>query len=378
MVVGIRDGAKLLGISVVCACMVFVCTFFLNYYLDALSIADRISEELRPLYEAQLLTAKLVCLISGCCLLLVSVVLLIFYVKLYIDSHVRQLGILKAMGFSDGRISLGFWVFGFSVLIGTAAGCACGYAVMPLIYRQMGEGLPAIAIGFHAELPFGLILLPAVFFSLVAMLCARHRLRRSALDMIAGRTSERVRSVKRSKYKDRPFLTDLRRETLKSRKSLVFFIAFAAFCFAAMTQMAVSMDTYASKTMAFMIFIIGIVLALTAFLLSLTALVNANGKTVSLMRAYGYSLKECASAVLSGYRIPAYIGFAVGTAYQYGLMTVMIEIVFSGVLYEIPSYAFNVGAFFGALVAFAVLYETTSVLYAKKLGKISVREMAAE
>lgn len=377
MTVGFKKGVQLIGISIVCFCMVFVCTFFLNYYLDASSIAGQITDELRPLYEAQLLTAELVCIISGCCLFLVSVVLLTFYIKLYIDGHVKQLGILKAMGYSDGKIAVGFWVFGLSTFLGAALGYVCGFAIMPLIYRQMGEGLPDITITFHAELLFGLVFLPSAVFALFAVFCAKFHLRRSALDMITGRRKNRIRIKTNSVNRNRPFLADLRRETLKSHKALVFFVAFSGFCFAAMTQMAASMDQYSSKTMGYIIFMIGIVLAVTAFLLAFTSLVNANAKTISLMHAYGYSLKECASAVL-GVRIPAYIGFAVGTVYQYVLLLVMIEVVFRGVDYTIPVYTFNVGAFFLTLAAFAVLYEVASVFYTCKLAKISVREMTSE
>ena len=38
MVVGIKDAAKLIGISIICCCAVLVCSLFLNYYLDILQI----------------------------------------------------------------------------------------------------------------------------------------------------------------------------------------------------------------------------------------------------------------------------------------------------------------------------------------------------
>lgn len=50
-------------------------------------------------YNAQVSTAKVVCLVSGGCLLITSVVMLIFYSKHYIDSHKKELGILKALGY---------------------------------------------------------------------------------------------------------------------------------------------------------------------------------------------------------------------------------------------------------------------------------------
>ncbi len=45
-------------------------------------------------------------------------------------------------------------------------------------------------------------------------------------------------------------MKDLRGVTLRSRKSLVFFVAFSAFCFSAMVQMSFSMTELASETFA--------------------------------------------------------------------------------------------------------------------------------
>lgn len=79
-----------------------------NQPTGALAVRDRVEEASLPLYEAQLLSAKLTCLISGLCLMLVSVVLIAFYVKLYLDGHAKQIGILKALGVSDWKIASGF------------------------------------------------------------------------------------------------------------------------------------------------------------------------------------------------------------------------------------------------------------------------------
>lgn len=99
MVVSLKDGLKLFGITVVAFCAVFVCSFFLNFYFDALTIKDSITEEVRALYDAQLATSKFTCAISGGCLTLIALVMLVFYIKLYVDTHLKQLGVLKAMGY---------------------------------------------------------------------------------------------------------------------------------------------------------------------------------------------------------------------------------------------------------------------------------------
>lgn len=79
MVVGIRDGVKMIGISIISCCAVLVCTMFLNFYVDIRLIEGQILSETAMLfYQAQVSTAKVVCLVSGGCLLLTSVVMLFF------------------------------------------------------------------------------------------------------------------------------------------------------------------------------------------------------------------------------------------------------------------------------------------------------------
>lgn len=123
MVVGIRDGAKMIGISIISCCAVLVCTMFLNFYVDIRLIEGQILSETAMLfYQAQVSTAKVVCLVSGGCLLLTSVVMLFFYCKHYIDTHKKELGILKALGYSNLKIAANFRVFGISVLLGGLPG----------------------------------------------------------------------------------------------------------------------------------------------------------------------------------------------------------------------------------------------------------------
>ena len=378
MIVGFKEGVKLFGIAIVCACAVLVCTFFLNFYLDALAMQDLVSGDAATLFEAQLLMAKVVSLISGGCLSLIAVVLVVFYVKLYVDAHTSQLGVLKTLGFSNMRIASGFWVFGLSTLIGCAAGYGGGYALMPLVYKKLTEGLYAVEICFHAELLCGLVLAPAVLMAGIAILSAYFKLRIPALQLLRGEENGGRAAEQRREGKTHPFLTEMRRATLRSRKSLVFFIAFAAFCYSAMLQMSLCMDEYASSTMGIILFLIGVALSATCFLLAVTTLARANAKTVAVMRAYGYSLWECRRAVFGGYRVPALVGFGIGTVYEYGLMKLMIDLVFADVAYGVPPVTFHTGAFFGVLISFIVLYEAVMTFAAYRLGKISVRSFVLE
>lgn len=378
MTVSLKDGLKLVGISIICACAVFVCTFFLSYYLDALSVRDAVAENALPLYESQLLSSKLTCLISGLCLLLVCVVLLLFYVKLYLDGHAKQIGILKALGYGNGKIALGFWVFGLSVLLGCAVGFGGGYAIAPVIYKQMGgDGLPEVPITFHAELLVCFVILPAVCFAALAVLYAFIKLRLPAAELLRGKT-ELAKGKAHFTKKERPFLRELFFETLRARKALAFFVAFACFCFSAMLQMSVSMmDLTEGPTMGAIVLGMGIVLAVMSLLLAFTAITSSNEKTVSVMRANGYTLVQCGGAVLGGYHIPAVVGFAVGTVYQYGLLRLMVDLVFKGVE-EMPAYSFDVETFFIVLAAFIVLFELAVAAFTYRMGKNSIRKLTVE
>ena len=96
MLVGIKNASKLIGLSIIACCAVLVCTMFVNFYFDVRLIESEITSELSIVfYNAQVSTAKVVCLVSGGCLLLTAVVMLLFYIKHYIDTHKKELGILN-------------------------------------------------------------------------------------------------------------------------------------------------------------------------------------------------------------------------------------------------------------------------------------------
>lgn len=144
-----------------------------------------------------------------------------------------------------------------------------------------------------------------------------------------------------------------------------------------MMQMSFSMRDYANEIMGAIIFCIGIVLAGTALILAFTSLAAANARTVAVMKAHGYTLAECGRAVLGGYRIPAYCGFAVGTAYQYGLMKLMIDTIFRD-MPDVPAYRFETVVFLIVLAVFAVLFELATGYFTLRMGKTSARVFAAE
>lgn len=382
MVIGIKDALKFIGISVISCCAVLVCTMFFNFYLDIAAIENEIvSEEIMLFYNAQVSTAKVVCFVSGGCLLVTSVIMLVFYIRYYIDAHKKELGILKALGYSDWRIAGNFYVFSVSILIGTAAGFAMAFIIMPFFYRLQNEDkiLPEFTIGFHPSIFIYFVVIPTALFALLSVVYAYIKLKMPVILLLKDTvyTQSNPKKTKAEKNTDRPFIDDLKRNTLKTKKTLVFFSIFSAFCFSAMMQMSYSMIDLSSEMMAAMIMIIGIILSCVTLFLAITTVVNGNTKTIAMMRVFGYSQKECCNALLGGYRPLAYIGFAAGTVYQYALLRVMVDVVFKNIE-NVPLYEFNFKAMLVTLICFAVIYELVMYFYSERIKKISVKEIMLE
>ncbi|MCM1156365.1 MAG: ABC transporter permease [Roseburia sp.] len=385
MIVSIKDGAKLAAISVMMCCAVLVCTLFLNYNMDLKGIEALITEP-QPLvlYEALTSMGKAVSAVSGGCLLLTSGIMLLFYIKNYIDAHKKELGILKALGYSNMQIAKDFYVFALSVFIGAALGFGGAFLLMPTFYRTQNEEgfFPDFTVQFHPSLFIALVIIPTVAFGVLAIFYACVKLKRPTIDLLKEKLQVsggrfRTGAKEKNTEKETGFLQDMRKATIRGKKALLFFVVFGSFCFSSMMQMSASMDMLASEMFSIMIFTIGVLLSGITLFLSLTSVVHGNTKTISMMRVFGYTSKNCKDAVLGGYRIPAYIGFAVGTVYQYGLLKMTLEVIFKD-WEEIPEYNFDVQAFIVVLLAFVALYELIMYGYARKIRKISLKEVMLE
>lgn len=382
MLIGIKNVSKLIGISIIACCAVLVCTMFLNFCFDIQLIENEITSELSMVfYNAQVSTAKVICLVSGGGLLLTSVVMLLFYIKHYIDTHKKELGILKALGYSNLKIAKNFWVFGISAFIGTAVGFGGAFLIMPWFYALQNEDkiLPEITINFHSSLLLYFVVLPTVCFSMLSICYAWYKLKKPVLLLLKDnlQAASKTPKYRIEKSKEASFIEDLKRNTLKSKKTLVFFIIFASFCFSAMTQMSFSMKDLSSEMMGVMMLVIGLVLAFTTLFLAITTVINGNTKTIAMMRVFGYSQKECCRAILGGYRPMSYIGFVIGTVYQYGLLRLMVDVVFKD-MEGVPAYEFDFPVMLISLVVFIFVYEMAMYIYSEKIKKISVKEIMIE
>ena len=341
--ISIKDIIKTIGIIVMTMCAVFISTLFLNYTIDLKGISDLITTpEMQSFYDAQVMTSKVVVGVTGGCLLLTTIVTLFFYIKIYIDNHKSELGILKALGYSNFTISKKFSIFGLSAFIGTLLGYIIALLMMNYYYEvQLEDGyLPIFTPTYNIELLFYLVIIPTILFGILSIVYANYK---------------------------------LKTVTFKQKKSLVFFMGFSVFCFANLLQMGFSMDKLASPLMKWMMYIIGIVLSSVTMLLAMNTLIKNQKKNIGMMRVFGYQMSDCRKYILDSYRVVSYIGFALGTLYQYYLLKIMVEVVFKDI--EVPEYKFNFKVFFITLAIFTIVYELLIRYYSKKLNKIPIKEI---
>ncbi len=375
--IAVKDIFKFVGIIIISACAVFVCALFLNYNIDLRGIESQITGQTQALFDAMVTTGKVVSAVSGGCLLMTSAVMLMFYIKRFIDSHRKQLGILKALGYSNARIVRGFGIFGLSVLVGTATGFGGAFCLMPKFYSVQNEDglLPEFEPSFHLGLFAALVILPTVIFALLSIFFALLKMKTPVLELLKGKSVPKTKPVKSGD--DLPFLKDMKRATVRGRRSLVFFIGFAAFCYSAMFQMSLGMDKLASEMMSLMTLMIGLVLAFVTLFIAVTTIIRSNAVSVSVMRVFGYSSRECSSAVLNGYRPAALVGFVIGTVYQYALLRIAVDVLFKDIE-DVPEFDFNYKALIIAAISFVIIYEAVMYFYSRKIGKISVKEIMTD
>lgn len=376
MIISLRDGFRLYGVTLILACAAFVCTLFLEYRLDLEAVAAQIEPEIQMLYDAQLASSNVILAVTGGCLLAVSIAVLGFYLSSRIESQRRELGILKAMGATRWELASHFWVFGCSGLMGTAAGYAGALLWLPTFCSIMDKDgwLPSLPDTPHPVLLGVIILAPALLMALFSVLGAAHLLKRAPLALIRG---EEPKSGAAVTGRQEAFLPMLKRSVLRSRRSLVFFIFFGGFCYGAMMQMGPSMWDLSSEAMGIMMLMIGLVLAVTAVVLAAGSAMRARLRMLALLHAVGYTDAERRRAVLGVYRPFAYIGFAVGTVYQYFLLRIMLDVFYAD-FPDLPDYSFDTGIFFIVLLTFAGFYELCMRICADRRKKVSLRSFMAE
>ena len=377
MVISIKDLRKLSVVSIISFCAVLVSTLFVNFYLDLQSIeVETLSLPAKAYYDAQVLIAKFVSLVSGGVLSLLAVLLLFFYIKQFIDDHKEELGILKALGYHNVELAKHFWIFSCSIFLGALLGFASSFFFMKDFYdlRNQKGLLPNIEIHFHWQLFLAMVILPTLLFALLGIGYALIKLKQPCLYLLKRLEIAQVKQKYHQTKVNKSFLQELGAVHVYKRKLLIFFVVFAAFSFAAMMQLSLGMKDFIDGTIQVMMMGIGILLSLSILLLCLGTVVQENKASLALMKAFGYSQKECSRVVLARYRLVAYLGFVLGTAYQYGLMKILLKVIVKDAQ-DVPDYSFDVHLCLITFLAFVILYELLVTYYFKVIRRMTLKEI---
>ena len=328
-------------------------------------------------YDAQVSLSWMVAMVSGVVLSLTSILLMCFYIKQFVDDHKEQLGILKALGYSNGQLAKRFWAFGLSFGAGALLGYFASFLMMGHFYDFRNEKgiLPEITIHFHWQLLLALVMLPTTFFMVLAIGYARRQLQTPALRLLKKSLSPiKVKRRKRVPKKENGFLKELSSSLIWGRKSILFFVVFGSMCFAAMVQLSFGLRDYTDDIIQTMMIMIGLILSFSILFLSLGIVVSESRETLALMKAFGYTDRECQSHILAPYRFWAYLGFVLGTVYQYGIMEILIGVIKDTVPEKIEHH-FDGNVCFWTLLGFAVVYESLFYLSNRKLQKQTIKEV---
>ena len=252
-------------------------------------------------------------MVSGVVLSLTSVLLMCFYIKQFVDDHKEQLGILKALGYSNGQLAKRFWAFGLSFGAGALLGYFASFLMMGHFYDFRNEKSFEITIHFHWQLLLALVILPTTFFMVLAIGYARRQLQTPALRLLKKSPSPiKVKRRKRAPKKDKSFLKELSSSLIWGRKSILFFVVFGSMCFAAMVQLSFGLRDYTDDIIQTMMIMIGLILSFSILFLSLGIVVSESRETLALMKAFGYTNRECQSHILAPYRFWAYLDLFLG------------------------------------------------------------------
>ncbi|WP_060976709.1 FtsX-like permease family protein [Streptococcus sp. CCH8-C6] len=377
MVISIKDLRKLSVVSIISFCAVLVSTLFINFYFDLQSIeVETLSLPAKAYYDAQVLIAKFVSLVSGGVLSLLAVLLLFFYIKQFIDDHKEELGILKALGYQNFELAKHFWIFSCSVFIGSLLGFASSFFFMKDFYdlRNQKGFLPTIEIHFHWQLFLAMVILPTFLFALLGIGYALIKLKQPSLYLLKRLELAQVKQKHRKTKANKLFLKELGAVHFYKRKLLIFFVVFAAFSFAAMMQLSLGMKDFIDGTIQVMMIGIGVLLSISILLLCLGTVVQENKASLAFMKAFGYSKKECCRVIFARYRVVAYLGFVLGTVYQYALMKILLKVIVKNVQ-GVPDYSFDVQLCLIAFLVFVILYELLLAYYVKTIEGLTLKEV---
>ncbi len=369
---------KQFGIILLSLCTVFVCTLFLNINIDMRAIKDLIlTTEGVQIYNAKMIMYNTIIAACGGVVGLIIVLVLFFTIVNYIDDNSKNLGILKALGYSRKKLALMFYKYGLCILFGSIIGFIIAFCFMPVVYNGFNDpALPNVNIHFNFLTLLFTVIIPYMIFTIIGIVIAFWKLKKTPLELIKNIKKEKKQTYKERKNKEyASFIIEVKYNSIKRSKMPLLFTLIGAFCFSAQIQMSLSMDSLnVSVLFTGIILIVGILLGTTTLIISLSSVVKNNKDYLAILKAYGYTNKECNIMLFPLYRITSYLGFIIGTHYQYFFLKAMVGL-FTGPYDMVIEYRFNFKAFVITIFSFIILFEFLMYLYKTQIKKLSLKKV---
>ena len=374
-IIQLKQLKQLSVVAVICACASFVATLFLNFWLDLrLLDFDQLSLLGQAYYRVQEKISQVVAGVSGLVLVATALAMVLFYIHQFIEDHQTDLGILKAMGYARGQLARQFWIFGLYGLLGTLLGGLAAYTFLPHFYttRNSAGLLTGLSLHLHWGLVLTMVLLTSLLLTAMAVGYAYHVLARPSLVLLKGSQTLRPPRKKGPQGGRENFLSDLRASLFWRHKFLIFLVGFAAFCIAAMLQLALSLQDMMDVALQVMMIGIGLILSLSIFYLALLTLLSRHKDSVAILKAMGYSQRDCLSVTLRPYYGVVMLGFLLGSVYQFCIMRLILWLVVGQGSQMVDS-GFNWVNFVLAGFLLVIVYTGFNVYFSRRLAQVPIK-----
>lgn len=376
-----KDFSRLTSLVIVSFTVAFVCSLFLNYLLDLTEFKKTFFDEMILMeLNSRETMARFTFMLTFIMLGVTTIFLIISAVNTFIDEHQPVMGMLKAMGYSNLKIAMDFYKFGLAIFMGLLLGYLSSMTIAPVFYDAFaGESHTNPPLTFQMMTVVYMVLIPTLVMIVISVLHAYRRLRKRPLEMIYHvsviKASDKLATYQ-EKNKDNDYLKSISRVTIRRHRGKTLLVIFAGFCFAAMMQMPITLWNSGFSLIGAMIMVVSAVtLGCGILYITLNIVVNANRKAIAIMKMCGYSDHECNKVFLKPYKCYGYMGFIIGSIYQFLLVKMIMQ------FYEKsnPDFSFEVVFRFDGLLLIFILffcyYHLLLVLCKRRMKKVSYDQL---
>ena len=139
-----------------------------------------------------------------------------------------------------------------------------------------------------------------------------------------------------------------------------------------MLQLALSLQDMMDVALQVMMIGIGLILSLSIFYLALLTLLSRHKDSVAILKAMGYSQRDCLSVTLHPYYGVVMLGFLLGSAYQFGIIRLILWLVV-GQGSQMGHSGFNWVNFVLAGFLLVIVYTGFNVYFSRRLAQVPIK-----